>query len=183
MPRSIPGNYDISIYDRFNESINTIGNDGKKNAMTKDLNDAPRWHCNDTGRQILRIEYEVDLDKMERRLTMGDASVIRPGFAGILNYSVLGWIDGTEQQPVILTVETFSNWSIFTTNQPAISPAKGTLSFKATNYYTLADGQLFLGTNFRINEFKGIVPLFIASYCQTGDEYLVDYGKQGMISM
>jgi hypothetical protein len=41
----------------------------------------------------------------------------------------------------------------------------------------------FLGTNFRIKEFKAIVPLFIASYCQTGDEYLDDYGKQGMISM
>jgi len=183
MPRSIPGGYDVFIYDRFIENINTISNDGKKSSMIKDVNDAPRWYCNDTGRQILRIEYEVNLDKMERRLAMGDASIIRPGFAGILNYSVLGWIDGTEQQPVLFTAETFSNWYIFATNQPASSPAKGTFSFKTANYYTLADGQLFFGTNFRIKEFKGLVPLFIASYCQTGDEYLDDYGKQGIISM
>ena len=183
MPRSVPGNYDISIYDRFIENIKTISVDGKTNAMTKDINDAPRWYCNDTGRQILRIEYEVNLDKMERRLTAGDASIIRPGFVGILNYSVLGWIDGTEQQPVIFTAETFSNWFIFATNQPASSPAKGAFSFKTANYYALADGQLFIGTKFRIKEFKGIVPLFIASYCQTGDEYLDDYGTQGIISM
>ena len=183
MPRSIPGGHDIFIYDRFIENINAIASDGKKTALIKDINDAPRWYCNDTGRQILRIEYEVNLDKMERRLAAGDASIIRPGFAGILNYSVLGWIDGTEQQPVLFTAETFSNWYIFATNQPVLSPAKGTFGFETASYYTLADGQIFMGTGFRIKEFKGIVPLFIVSYCQTGDEYLDDYGTQGISSM
>jgi len=183
MPRSVPGGYNIFIYDRFIENINALGNDGKKYPMIKDINDAPRWYCNDTSRKILRIEYEINLDKMERRLVAGDASIIRPGFAGILNYSVFGWIDGTEQQPLVFTAETFTNWAIFSSNQPDLSPAKGSFSFKTANYYTLADGQLFLGTNFRIKEFKAIVPLFIASYCQTGDEYLDDYGKQGIMSM
>jgi len=183
MPRSVPGGHDIFIYDKFIQNINAITTDGKINAMTKDINDAPRWYFNDTGRQILRIEYEVDLDKMERRLAAGDASIIRPGFAGILNYSVFGWIDGTEQQPIVFTAETFSNWSIFATNQTDQSPSKGSFGFKAANYYELADGQLFLGTNFRIKEFKGLVPLFVASYCQTGDEYLDDYGNQGVMSM
>ena len=183
MPRSVPGGHDIFIYDQFIQNINAITTDGKIYAMTKDINDAPRWYYNDTGRQILRIEYDVDLDKMERRLAAGDASIVRHGFAGILNYSVFGWIDGTEQQPVLFNAETFSDWSIFATNQPDRSPAKGSFGFNTDNYYTLADGQLFFGTNFRIKEFKGIVPLFIASYCQTGDEYLDDYGTQGIMSM
>lgn len=113
MPRSVPGGYDISIYDKFVENINVIAGDGKKYPMIKDINDAPRWYFNDTGRQILRIEYEINLDKMERRLAAGHTSIIRPGFAGILNYSVFGWIDGTEQQPVVITAETFANWAIF----------------------------------------------------------------------
>lgn len=183
MPRSIPGGHDIFIYDKFIKNIHAISSDGKNINMTKDVNDAPRWYCNDSGSQFLRIEYEVDLDKMERHLAAGDASIIRPGFVGILNYSVFGWIDGTEQQTAVFTGETFSNWSIFATNQPDQSPAKGTFSFKTLNYYALADGQLFLGTNFRIKEYKAIVPLFIVSYCQMGDEYLDDYGKQGITSM
>jgi predicted metalloprotease with PDZ domain len=59
----------------------------------------------------------------------------------------------------------------------------GTTTFHTENYYTLADGQLYLGTQIRVKEFKGLVPLFIVSYCQTGDEYLDDYGKQGIMSL
>ena len=53
----------------------------------------------------------------------------------------------------------------------------------AENYYVLADGQTFLGPRFRVKEYKAIVPLFVASYCETNDEYLDDYGEQEMISM
>jgi predicted metalloprotease with PDZ domain len=60
---------------------------------------------------------------------------------------------------------------------------KGSLKFETKNYYELADGQTFIGTGFRVKEFKGIVPLFVASYCQTEDEWLDDYGLQGVESM
>ena len=183
MPRSVPGGHNIFIYDRFIENLYAISTNGEKISMIKDQNDAPRWYCSDSGKQILHIEYEVNLDKMERRLAPADASIIRPGFAGLLNYSVFGWIDGTEQQTLNCTINTFSNWPIFATNQPAVEPASGTFGFKSDNYFTLADGQIFIGPAFHIKEYNGLVPLFITSFCQTGDEYLDDYGIQGMISM
>ena len=183
IPRSIPGAYSIIKYDGFIEQLYAISAKGEKFAMTKDGNDAPRWYYADTGKSIIGIEYEMNLKKMEGRLAPSEASIIRPGFAGILNYSIFGWIDGTEQESVQCTVKTFDQWPVFTTNQPTLSVSKGALTFKADNYYTLADGQIFMGTRLRVKEFKGIVPLFIASYCQTGDEYLDDYGKQGTMSL
>jgi predicted metalloprotease with PDZ domain len=184
MPRSIPGNYSCATtYDKFIINIYAINNQGEKMAMRKDFSDAPRWYYNDTGKLVNRIEYDVDLKKMERTFTPGDASIIRSGFVGILNYSTFGWIDGTEKEPVQCTVETFEQWPIFTTIQPSASMKKGSLKFDAKNYYELADGQTFMGPAFRVKEFKGIVPLFVASYCETEDEYLDDYGLQGTESM
>lgn len=183
MPRSVPGAYSIINYDNFIVGISAISSIGKKLSMRKDENDAPRWYNTDTSEAVAQVVYEVDLNKMERRLDASDASIIRPGFVGLLNYSIFGWIEGTENEPAQCSVHTFNKWPIFSTNQPAEQMAKGLLNFSAENYYTLADGQLFMGTQLRVKSFKGLVPLFIASYCQTGDEYLDDYGKQGVMSL
>ena len=183
MPRSIPGAYSLVRYDSFIEGLSAIDNTGETLIIRKDNNDAPRWYCTDTTKVVAQLTYEIDLRKMESHLDPSDASIIRRGFAGLLNYSVFGWIEGTEQQPVQCTVHTFDQWPIFTTSLPMIQMAKGTLTFNAENYYALADGQLFMGPRLQVKEFKGLVPLFIASYCQTGDEYLDDYGKQGIMSL
>lgn len=183
MPRSVPGAYSILKYNSFIEGISAISSTGEKLVMRKDRSDAPRWNCIDTSKIISQIEYEIDLGKMERRLASADASIVRPGFVGLLNYSIFGWIEGTEKQPVQCSVHCIDQWPIFSTNQPTLQMAKGTLTFNTENYYALADGQLFMGTQLRVKAFKGLVPLFIASYCQTGDEYLDDYGKQGIMSL
>ncbi len=183
MPRSIPGGYQIYAYDNYVEHVYSFSPDGEKLAMMKDDDDAPRWYCTDTIKKISRIEYEVNLDKMERHELPGDASIIRPGFAGLLNYSIFGWIDGTERQPVQCTIQTFDQWPIFSTIQPYAYPEKGQLIFNTDNFYTLADGQTFLGPLFRVKEYNALVPLFVVSYCQTADEYLDDYAEQEKISM
>ncbi len=183
MPRSIPGAYQIYTYDNYIENITAINSDGEKQVMVKDENDAPRWFCSDTSQKISRVEYEVNLDKMERHELPGDASVVRSGFAGLLNYSIFGWIDGTEKEPVQCTIETFDQWPIFSTIQPSATPEKGKLKFNTDNFYTLADGQTFMGPRFRVKEYKALVPLFVVSYCQTADEYLEDYAEQEKISM
>lgn len=183
MPRSVPGAYSIINYDGFIEHLYAITSKGEKFAMIKDGNNAPRWYYGDSGKSIIRIDYEINIRRMEERLFPSDASVIRSGFAGILNYSIFGWIDGTEGEPVRCTVQTLNQWPIFSTNQPTVSTSKGLLTFKTDNYYTLADGQIFMGPRLRVKEFEGIVPLFIASYCEIGDEYLDDYGKQGTMSL
>ncbi len=184
MPRAIPGHYSSACtYDKFIMNLYAINSNGEKMPMRKDVNDAPRWYCSDTGKLVSRIEYEVNLTKMERTLIPGDASIARPGFVGILNYSVFGWIDGKETEPVRCTVETFGQWPIFNTIRPTTSMEKGVVTFSAENYYELADAQTYLGPRARVKEFQGIVPLFVASYCETEDEYLDDYGTQGTRSM
>lgn len=183
MPRSVPGGYQAYQYDKFIEQIFAFTSAGEKLAMKKNVFDAPRWSCPDSTKQISRIEYTVNLDKMERQQLPGDASIIRSGFVGLLNYSVFGWIDNTEKQAAHCTIETFASWPIFSTNQPSASPAKGVLKFNTDNYYTLADGQLFIGPRFQVKEYKAMVPLFVASYCQSAIEYLDDYAEQEIISM
>jgi predicted metalloprotease with PDZ domain len=183
MPRSIPGGYQIYTYDKYLERIDAFSATGEKLRMMKNDDDAPRWFCVDTSKLIVRVEYEVNLDKMERQQMPGDASILRLGFAGLLNYSVFGWVDGTERQPAECTIETFDSWPIFTTNHPGSSPEKGTFKFNVENYYALADGQTFMGPRFRVKEYNGLVPLFVASYCETADEYLDDYAEQEIISM
>jgi predicted metalloprotease with PDZ domain len=183
MPRSIPGSYSVINYDIFIEQLSAVDGGGNKITMAKDDNGAPRWYCTNSGSPVKEIDYEINLRKMEERLGPTDASIIRSGFAGILNYSIFGWIEGMEQEPVECTVFTFDQWPIFSTNQPSASMAKGSFTFNTHNYYTLADGQLFMGSKLRLKEYKGMVPLFVASYCETSDEYLDDYGKQGMMSI
>jgi predicted metalloprotease with PDZ domain len=183
MPRSIPGTYGISLYDRFILKLTAVTTNGNKIPMVKDAGDAPRWYINDTGKTITKIEYEVDLKGMENKMAPSDASIIRSRFAGILNYSILGWIDGTQLQPVQCTVNTFEGWPVFSSHTPSTQPGKTNYTFTADNYYSLADGQIFLGPGFRIKEFTAVVPLYIVSYAQTQDEYLDDYGWQGTYSM
>ncbi len=183
MPRSVPGGYGILMYDNFIQKLYAIGSHGEKIVMVRDDHAAPRWYYNDSVKTVSRIEYEVNLDEMERKNAPSDASVIRPGFVSILNYSVFGWVDGTENLPVQCHVETFDKWPIFSTIHPVSSMEKGLLKFTTTNYYQLADGQFFMGPGFRIKAFTGIVPLFVASYSQAGEEWLDDYGLQGTMSM
>ena len=183
MPRSIPGTYGITLYDQFVHKLTAVTANGERVAMVKDASDAPRWYVNDNSKVIARIEYEVDLNRMERKMAPADASIIRSGFAGLLNYSILGWIDGTQLLPVKCTVNTFENWPVFSSHFPSTQPGKGSYAFVIDNYYTLADGQLFLGPRFHIKEFAAVVPLYIVSYSQTQDEFLDDYGWQGTYSM
>jgi predicted metalloprotease with PDZ domain len=183
MPRSVPGAYSMISYDSFIEAISAVSSTGEKLVMRKYKNDAPRWNCTDAGKIISQIVYEVDLSNMEKKLSSADASIVRPGFIGLLNYSVFGWMEGTETQPVQCTVRCMNQWPIFSSNQPTVQMERGTFTFNTDNYYTLADGQLFMGPKLRVKRFTGLVPVFIASYCQTGDEYLDDYGKQGIMSL
>src|SRR6266498_4893736 len=128
MPRSIPGSYSIIKYDLFIENLS--GNDisGKACTFIKNSNDAPRWRCADSGALIHSISYEVNLEKMEKQLfAAADASISRNSFVGLLNYSVFGWIDGTELQPVRCTIQTLSQWPVFSTIVPAANMTKGVL--------------------------------------------------------
>lgn len=183
MPRSIPGSYSISRYDLFLDSVVAINSQGRHIPMTRHSMDAPRWEYKGQDGSLLRIEYRVNIDKMERQNTPSDASLLRPGFAGILNYSVFGWIEGLDREPLECRVETGSDWPIFSTNAPSVDLASGSLVFKADDYPALADGQIFMGPRFRVKSYQGKTPLYVVSYAQTSDEYLDDYGSMGVECM
>jgi predicted metalloprotease with PDZ domain len=184
MPRSVPGNYGVTKYDLFVDHLNAECADGKTRPLTRNDLGAPRWSLDDSGFAIRRITYEVDLKKMDDQLhAASDKSIVRPGFAGLLNYSILGWIEGYDRQPVSCTIRTFSSWPVFSTIVPSASPAKGNLGFETADYYTLADAQTFLGPRFRVKEYKALVPLFIADYSETKQAELDNYGWMETRSM
>jgi len=184
MPRSVPGNYAETKYDLFIKNILAENSAGATRPMVKDEDGAPRWSLNDSGFIVKRLTYEVDLKKMETQLhAASDKSLLRPGFAGLLNYSVFGWIDGDDRRPVRCSIHTFSSWPIFSTIAPNASPAKGDLEFETSDYYTLADAQTFIGPRFRVKEYKALVPLFVADFSETKEADLDNYGWMETRSM
>lgn len=183
MPRSVPGEYSISRFDEFISNVTAVTESGEKIPMIKNEFDAPRWSIPANRKPVTRVEYTVELNRMERKMSAGSSSVARDGFAGFLNYSIFGWIEGLEREPVRCVVKTSPSWPIFSTIKPSAKPVRGEFSFEAADYFTLADGQIFIGPKFQVKEYKGVVPLFVVSYSQQGDEYLDDYGLQGVRSL
>jgi predicted metalloprotease with PDZ domain len=184
MPRSVPGNYAVTKYDLFVRDLLAEGPDGKTRPLTKDEDGAPRWYLSDSGTTVTRLTYEVDLKKMDDQLhAASDKSIVRPGFAGILNYSIFGWIEGLDRQPVTCNVRTIPTWPVFATLAPSGSPAKGSLECATPDYYTLADAQTFLGPGFRVKEYKALVPLFVADYSEAKESDLDQYAWMETRSM
>lgn len=184
MPRSVPGNYGVVKYDLLVENLQATAEDGSRHPFIKSDFGAPRWQCADSNLRVKSISYEISLQKMDANLhAASDKSIFRRGFAGLLNYSVLGWIEGLDRQPVACSISTFSSWPIFSTLAPAADPAKGRLELHAADYYALADAQTFIGPAFRVKEYKALVPLFVADYTEGGEELLDDYGWQEATSM
>ena len=182
MPRSIPGYYAEIAFDRYVSTVKAVAEDGMEYTMVKD-DFSPRWKL--PKKLVIRgLSYEVDLKKMEREeLFATDYSLTRPGFAGILNYSVFGWINGTEHQPVSCSVETFAGWPVYSTIAPKEKPANGSYQFSCPDYFHLADGQTYLGPSFQVKKFEAPVPLFVVSYSEKAKEYIDEIGLRGILSM
>ncbi|MEP6514479.1 MAG: hypothetical protein ABJA79_11460, partial [Parafilimonas sp.] len=154
MPRCVPGSYNIILYDRFVQNVTAVGTKSNPIKMQKNSLDAPRWNIADSDIQIKSIRYAVDLAAMEKGIAaLSDFSVLRKNYIGMLNYSIFGWIDGTEEKNVSCTVQTFKNWEIYSTLSPKENPDKESYTFNAINYYELADGQTLLGA-FRVKKFN-----------------------------
>jgi predicted metalloprotease with PDZ domain len=179
MPRSVPGNYAVTKYDDFVRNLEAIDAGVATRPFVKSGLGAPRWSCEDSGFTVKSISYDVDLKEMDEQLhAASDKSIIRPGFAGLLNYSILGWIEGFDRRPVTFSLETYIGWPIFSTLAPTGEPAKGHLELSAKDYYTLADAQTFIGPAFQVKGYKALVPLFVADYVEGPMEDLDGYAWQ-----
>ncbi len=164
IPRAIPMAYGEAPYDRFVSGVKAFSADGK--ALTVRRDEGPRWRIEGAG-SFDRVAYEVDLARMEKEiLAAADASKTRPGYVGILGYSVFGYFEGSEDRPIRLEVRAPEDWPVFSTLAPAAPPSKRTVRASAADFYALADSQVAMGPGLSVLRVEARVPLFLASYAE-----------------
>lgn len=169
IPRSYPGGYSFVRYDDFVEDVHALSPDGKSIECKKDA-DGPRWAIGQAGERISRIEYRVNVGRMEDRIRDSvESSKIRKNYVGLLGYSVFGYIDGLEQAPVSLQVDGPGDWPVLTTLDPRSTVLKGTATAQAASYDILADSQIVMGPGVQFRELAGKIDLLMAVYSE-GDE-------------
>ncbi len=166
MPRAIPMGYGNVLYDRNVEELRAFSPEGGALAVRRQ--EGPRWQLGDAGERVHRVEYRVNLARLEREVfSAADASKIRPGYVGILGYSVFGYAAGRRQRPIRLRVRAPADWPVFSTLAPRAPPSAGTLEAGAQNFYELADAQLLLGPDVQVQRLDTQPPLFLAAYAET----------------
>ena len=169
IPRSYPGGYSFVRYDDFVEDVHASSPDGKSVDCKKDA-DGPRWAIGQEGERISRIEYRVNVGRMEDRIRDSvDSSKIRKNYVGLLGYSVFGYIDGLQRAPVILQVDGPGDWPVLSTLDPLATVLKGTARAQAANYDILADSQIVMGPRVQFRKLPGKIDLLVAVYSE-GDE-------------
>lgn len=145
IPRSYPGGYSFVPYDDFVEDVHAFASDDKSIECKKDA-DGPRWAIGEEGERISRIEYRVNVGRMEDRIRGSvDSSKIRKNYVGLLGYSVFAYVDGLEQAPVTLQVDGPSDWPVLSTLDPRVTILNGTAKAQAANFDILADSQVVMG--------------------------------------
>jgi len=156
MPRAVPMGYADQPYDSFVENLRGWAPNGEPSKVER--LEGPRWKLIPSAE---RIRYEVDVARMEQEiLDASDTSKIRPRYAGLLGYSVFGFAEGWEQEPVRLVVHVPQDWSLLSTLNP------GGKELTAANFYALADSQILMGQAFQVRRRDGPSPLYVAVYAE-----------------
>ncbi len=176
IPRTYPGGYSFVPYDDFVESIHAFSPDDKSVECKKDA-DGPRWVIGQVDEKIARIEYRVNIGRMEDQLRDAvESSKIRKNYAGLLGYSIFGYIDGLEQNPVTLQVDGPEDWPVLSTLDPRVLVWKGAAKGEAASYDILADSQIAMGPGVQFRFLPGKIDLLMAVYSE-GDEDVNAEGK------
>ena len=166
MPRAIPMGYGEQAYDKFVRNVRAFGSSGDLFKVERE--EGSRWRLEPPGipgAVLERVEYEVDLAAMEREiLGASDTSKVRPGYVGILGYSVFGYLEGYETQAVKLEVTAPEGWPVFLTLEPQFPAATGTARGLGNDFYALADSQILVGPKFVLRKTDAGVPLYVAIY-------------------
>ena len=156
IPRNYPGGYEQVPYDSFVEAVTALTPDGKSLAVAKDA-DGPRWALGKKGETVQRIAYRVDIARMEAQIRDAvSTSKVRKGYAGLLGYSVFGFIDGVADRKIELRVTGPSGWPVVTTLP---SPT-------AADFDTLADSEILMGPDLKVSKLAGKIPLVMAIYAE-----------------
>jgi predicted metalloprotease with PDZ domain len=175
MPRTIPGGYAQRPYDPFVEDVHAFSSDGKE-ADVQRGNLGPRWKIGKSGVRIVRVEYDVNIARMEREIfAASEASKIRDGYAGLLGYSIFAYLEGHKEQAIKLEVAGPEGWPVFSTLAPQVPASVTSLNASASDYYALADSQIVMGPKLQLRRIEGGIPLFLAVYTES-DEDLAEEG-------
>ena len=176
MPRNYPGGYSVVLYDAFVENVRASSEIGGTVTVARDL-DGPRWTIGKRGDAISRIEYDVDVVRMEHDvLSAVETSKVRPRYLGLLGYSVFAFVDGLEATPIDLRATVPRAWPVLSTLAPSVPAPTGTIATSATDYYALADSEILAGPDMQAMKFDGTIPLFVAAYVE-GAEDLAEDGQ------
>jgi predicted metalloprotease with PDZ domain len=165
IPRAVPMGYSQQSYERYVIDVSARGANG--GALAVERQEGSRWQIGKSGASVRHISYRVDLARMERELLSAtDSSRARPGYVGILGYTVFGYLDGLENRPVRLEVEAPADWPVFSTLAPAAPPLRGRVSGLAADYYALADSQVSMGPALTVLRLQSRVPLYLSGYSE-----------------
>jgi len=188
VPRSVPGNYAQRPYDPFVSDVRAFS----ASAPHASNNDVvaveraelgPRWNIGKPGSSnaaIARIDYDVDVSKMERDIALSsDTSKIREGYVGLLGYTIFAFLEARENLPIQLEIQAPANWPVFSTLAPQAPPATTTFSAQAADYYALADSQITLGPRLRVKKSVAAgspnsASLFVSLYSERGADISVE---------
>ena len=156
MPRNYPGGYEQIPYDSFVSDVSALSPEGKSLAVVKDA-DGPRWSLGRAGETVQRIEYRVDVSRMEAQILGAvSTSKVRQGYVGLLGYSVFAYVDGLADRKIQLRVDGPSGWPVLTTLPSAT----------AADYYGLADSEVLMGPDLKVSKLDGKIPLVMAVYAE-----------------
>jgi len=165
IPRAIPSGYAQQFYDRYVENVKAMSSAGTLLKIEK--HDGPRWLVESAGTELSKVEYDVDLSRLEGEIHDGSAtSKARAEYVGLLGYSVLGYLEGLETMPIQLEVNGPEGWPIFTTLAPEVPVARTKAIGEAKNFYALADSQIAMGPKLEVRRLEAPVPLFLALYSE-----------------
>ena len=164
IPRSVPGGYAQRPYDPFVFNVKAFSESAPHASKNDELSverdeDGPRWAIgkrNSPSAAIFRIDYDVDVAKMERDIfSAADTSKIREGYVGLLGYSIFAFLEGQENLPIQLEIRAPANWPVFSTLAPQVPAATTAFTAQAADYYSLADSQITLGPKIQITKNVG----------------------------
>src|SRR5260370_17202046 len=176
IPRTIPGGYAQRPYDPFVKNVRAHSAASTDLAVEReDL--GPRWRIGKSGDKVHRVEYDVDVAQMEREIfAASDSWRIREGYVSLLGYSIFGFFEGRENEPLRLEVTAPRDWPVFSTLAPRAPADRAAVTAEATDYYALADSQITMGPKMQLRKIDGNLPLYLSVYAEC-EEDLTQEGK------
>lgn len=176
MPRTYPGGYEQVPYDAYVDKIAAFSPEGKAVTVNREP-DGPRWGVGHVGETVGRIVYQVNVDRMEEKITSAEeTSKMRKGYLGLLGYSVFAYLDGFEDRKIELQISAPAAWPIVATLGPQVPTPTTSAKVEAPDYYALADSEVLMGPELKVRRIEGKIPLILAVYAE-GEEDVDLEGK------